>query len=55
MVTKEKDKERYFELIELLLQCNTKNEFNEINKEIDEIEDNYSKETLNDWGSNYKI
>ena len=45
-----KKKKRYFELIELLLQCNTQNEFSEVNKEIDEIEGNYSKETLNKWG-----
>ena len=49
-MTEEDDKKRYFELIELLLQCNTQNEFSEVNKEIDEIEGNYSKETLNKWG-----
>ena len=48
-MTKEKDKERYIELIELFSLCSTQSEFNEINKEIKEIENNYDKETLSDW------
>lgn len=48
-MTKEKDKERYIELIELFSLCSTQNEFNEIDKEIKGIENNYNKETLSDW------
>ena len=48
-MTKERDKERYIELIELFSLCSTQSEFNEIKKEMEEIENNYDKETLSDW------
>lgn len=48
-VTEGKDKERYIELIQLFSLCSTQSEFNEIKKEIEEIENNYDKETLSDW------